>query len=174
VHHLIDAALEMTPYGLRSADITWSNRAMPTPLINLILNARRALADRPLPCRIVIGTSLSPDGHHLHITVADAIASRILDPFFTTKDVGQGTGLGLSVCKSMAEAHGGKLTLSPTPGGGATFTLILPLQTTGLPNPEPGAPQTAKRRGRILVVVDQIAWPPLGIDCQIAATGGRA
>jgi two-component system NtrC family sensor kinase len=59
--------------------------------------------------------------------VAEEHRRKIFDPFFTTKAVGQGTGLGLSVCRSIIESFGGTLELSPfVPGSGATFVIALP------------------------------------------------
>jgi signal transduction histidine kinase len=51
---------------------------------------------------------------------------RIFEPFYTTKEVGHGTGLGLSICKKIMEEHHGLIRFSPTPGGGATFSIFIP------------------------------------------------
>ena len=51
---------------------------------------------------------------------------RIFDPFFTTKPVGEGTGLGLSLARSIVQAHGGQLKVVSPPGSGAVFRLTLP------------------------------------------------
>ncbi|MCK4720826.1 HAMP domain-containing histidine kinase, partial [bacterium] len=51
---------------------------------------------------------------------------RIFDPFFTTKAPGEGTGLGLSVCYSIAKNHGGDITGSNHPDGGVEFILTIP------------------------------------------------
>jgi signal transduction histidine kinase len=56
--------------------------------------------------------------------VPDELRDRVFTPFYSTRP--SGTGLGLAVVKSSAEAHGGEVTLESTPGGGATFTLRLP------------------------------------------------
>jgi len=70
------------------------------------------------------------------ITIADtghgipeSVRHRVLEPFFTTKPVGQGTGLGLSITDSIVRAHGGNLTLAERPGGGTIATLRFPLIT---------------------------------------------
>lgn len=62
------------------------------------------------------------------------VAQRIFEPFFTTKGI-RGTGLGLAVTKRIIEQHGGTITLGPTPGRGATFSLTLPIQPGHLIDP---------------------------------------
>ena len=54
-------------------------------------------------------------------------ADRIFDPFFTTKDVGKGTGLGLSICYGIVRQHGGEISCTNHPDGGAQFIVRLPL-----------------------------------------------
>ena len=54
--------------------------------------------------------------------------SRIFDPFYTTKQVGRGTGLGLSVTYGIVEKHGGHIEVKSTEGERATFTVMLPIQ----------------------------------------------
>ena len=83
--------------------------------VHIALHARRS-ADGNVELRV------SDDGPG----VPDAIAERIFEPFFSTKEAGEGTGLGLAISRSIAEAHGGKLTLERTASPGATFVLTLP------------------------------------------------
>lgn len=52
---------------------------------------------------------------------------RVFDPFYTTKAVGQGTGLGLSAAYGIIQEHGGEISCSNRPEGGAVFTVRLPL-----------------------------------------------
>jgi C4-dicarboxylate-specific signal transduction histidine kinase len=100
--------------------------------INLLTNARDALEEVPAERKkIRIVSSLDRD--RIRIVFSDTgpgiptdIAKRVFDPFFTTKEVGTGTGLGLSITYSIVKEHGGEISLSRTPGGGATFTVEMP------------------------------------------------
>ncbi len=101
-------------------------------LLNLLqnaLDAERALDDGV--SEIVVTTTVMDDG--LAIRVADhgtglseEARKRLFEPFFTTKP--QGLGLGLALCRSILEEHGGRLTATDNPGGGTVMTLWLPAQ----------------------------------------------
>jgi two-component system sensor kinase FixL len=100
-------------------------------LINLLVNAMDAMRDLPVDSR-VITVETGADGKELHLAVRDAgpgvpdeLLPEIFRPFFTTKT--HGLGMGLAISRSLVEAHGGKLTLRNPPGGGACFTITLPL-----------------------------------------------
>lgn len=93
---------------------------------NLLGNAVHAARSRVR----VVATS---DAQGLRIAVGDdgpgvpdAERDQIFDPFYTTKPVGQGTGLGLSVAAAVADDHGGQLTVEDDELGGARFVLVLP------------------------------------------------
>ena len=73
------------------------------------------------------------DRAYISITVADngcgmdaALLSNAFNPFFTTKEKGRGTGLGLSLARSLVELHGGAVTVASEPGSGSTFQVTLP------------------------------------------------
>src|SRR5262249_25331238 len=100
-------------------------------LLNLIMNAAEAmssLTDRP---RVLsVGTQMSDAG--ILISVADCgvgieadNVNRIFEAFFTTKP--QGMGMGLSICRSIVEAHGGRLWAAPASPHGAIFNVQLPI-----------------------------------------------
>lgn len=99
--------------------------------LNIISNARDAMPDGGT---FTVGAGIIDK--ELHITFADTgtgipsdIMGRIFDPFFTTKPVGQGTGLGLSVCIGIVEKHEGRILVSSPPGQGSTFTVVLPVKS---------------------------------------------
>ncbi|MDR6445178.1 two-component system NtrC family sensor kinase [Paraburkholderia terricola] len=110
-------------------------------LMNLLVNATQAISERGT---IMIRTRRDGDG--VSIAIADTgigmsaeVQAKIFDPFYTTKPVGQGTGLGLSVSYGIVEKHGGRIAVESKPGEGACFTVWLPLtqnrETTGQPRP---------------------------------------
>ncbi|MDT3721385.1 response regulator [Pseudomonas oryzihabitans] len=119
-------------------------------LLNLCINARDAM---PVGGRILIAASerlieaqgadgfdLVP-GHYLHLSVADTgsgmtpeVAAKACEPFFTTKPLGQGTGLGLSMIYGFARQSGGQLRLRSKVGEGTTVCLYLPLRPAECPS----------------------------------------
>lgn len=103
-------------------------------LFALVQNARQALA----PQGGLIRLSSALEGDAIRLTVEDdgcgvapAIRARVFDPFFTTRDVGQGTGLGLAVARDIVTAHGGSIALGARAGGGTCVTVELPLSGLG-------------------------------------------
>jgi signal transduction histidine kinase len=101
-------------------------------LLNLVLNGMEAMVDTHVTARCVtVRTALRPD-ENAEVAVSDrghGIAHdqlpRLFDSFFTTKQ--RGMGLGLSIAKSIVEAHGGRIWAEPDRGNGATFRFTLPL-----------------------------------------------
>jgi C4-dicarboxylate-specific signal transduction histidine kinase len=105
-------------------------------MLNLVLNACEAMsATTPAERTLTVSTAL--DGSGLLLTsIADQgsgipsdAADRLFKPFFTTKS--QGLGLGLSICRSIIDAHGGRLWADNNADHVATFTFALPAQNGG-------------------------------------------
>jgi PAS domain S-box-containing protein len=138
-------------------------------VVNLLVNAQHALAVRSGDRVIHVSTYLCRAGARNMPCVAlrvrdngpgvpDAARARLFEPFFTTKPDGLGTGLGLSVSRSLAQEHGGELVLEPEDGGeGASFLLTLPLAQAheGAPAAHASAPASAGRELAVLVVDDE-------------------
>ena len=99
-------------------------------LVNLLLNAAQSMQGHGT---ISLLLELQPEKMSLLVTdsgpgVEEALAEIIFEPFFSTKASGEGTGLGLSLCRRLLEDHKGQLSLESSTGPGASFRLVLPLE----------------------------------------------
>jgi signal transduction histidine kinase len=101
-------------------------------LLNLVLNAGTAIASSGRGSRVRIRVA-EADAHRVRIEVEDdgpgvapEIRERLFEPFATTKEVGEGTGLGLAVCRGLIESAGGEIGFDGSYAGGARFYVILP------------------------------------------------
>jgi len=99
-------------------------------LLNLTRNGVEAMAEVP-PERRILRVAASCDAVQVSVSVIDNghgippdVAERLFSPFFSTK--AEGMGMGLSICRTAIEFHGGTLTHAPNPGGGTVFTFSLP------------------------------------------------
>lgn len=111
-------------------------------VLNLVTNAVHAVGDNPpdQPRRIRITTSLAEGFLTLRVEdtgpgIPDHLLPHIFTPFFTTKEPGQGTGLGLSLSYRILEGHGGSLSVARRAGGGMAFTMQLPASDEDAPVP---------------------------------------
>jgi CheY-like chemotaxis protein len=91
--------------------------------------------------------------------IPEECLTRIFDPFYTTKDVGKGSGLGLATAFGIVAQHGGRITVSSRVGTGTTFEVILPVTTPRTAPPLASHDETAPRGGTetILLVEDEAA-----------------
>ena len=163
--------------------------------LNLLVNAVQAIPEGA-PERHEIRVNARVAGERVRVAVSDTgsgiardVLPRIFDPFFSTKEPGIGTGLGLSVCKSIVVALGGDISVSSGPDEGTTFVVTLPLVTSATVSTSaahangnlPTAPTAppAPRRVRILIVDDEPLLAKalareLSEDHEVTvATGGR-
>ena len=145
---LIQRTLHLQAYPLRKSNITVDFLQEPTlpavmadpnqlmqVFLNLILNADQAIRESRDKGTIRIRLGRNPDSVWVMFQddgpgISPEVLPHIFDPFFTTKRPGRGTGLGLSICKTLIREHAGNIEASTAPGGGAVFTITLPVTST--------------------------------------------
>lgn len=145
VAELVQRTLHLHAYSLRKSNITVDFLREPSVppvqadahqlmqvFLNLILNSEQAIRevrDRgTLRIRLekrekAVSVIFQDDGPG----ISPEILPHIFDPFYTTKRPGRGTGLGLSICKAILREHSGNVEAASGPGGGAVFTVTLPV-----------------------------------------------
>ena len=145
LNELVQRTVQMQAYPLRKSNITVD--FLPEPAIpaivadpnqlmqvflNLLLNAEQAIREIREKGTIRVRIGRNPDSVWIVFQddgpgIAPENLPHIFDPFFTTKRPGRGTGLGLSICKTVLREHGGNIEVASAPGGGAVFTITLPV-----------------------------------------------
>lgn len=127
--------------------------------INLLVNAAQAIPPGMADKHQIVVTTTADSGQHVSVSISDTgsgmspeVMRKIFDPFFTTKPVGSGTGLGLSVCRSIVESFGGEVTVQSTLGAGSTFRVRLPVSDAG--SERAGSEPMTAPRARVLVIDD--------------------
>jgi CheY-like chemotaxis protein len=148
---MIDIQLHL---GENLATIYADPTQMDQILMNLTVNARDAM---PEGGRLILETATvfldeeyaqayleAKSGHHVRLTVTDTGAGmdgetvqHIFEPFYTTKAVGEGTGLGLAMVHSIVQRHGGHIRCFSEPGEGTTFKLYFPALVSTEDNRQP-------------------------------------
>jgi Signal transduction histidine kinase regulating C4-dicarboxylate transport system len=145
VNELVESAVDLLQYQLRNGQVEvtlqldrQSPKLMIDPhqmqqvFVNVINNARQAVESQKRKGWIRVKTEF--DTKAIRVIIQDSgpgippeNLSKIFDPFFTTKGVGEGTGLGLSLCYATVRDHGGSIVVKSRPGDGATFVIELPI-----------------------------------------------
>ena len=167
---------------------------------NMVLNAREAMPEGGTMSvraeNVVLGseTGLSlPAGEYVKMTIADQaggipekILPRIFDPYFSTKQRGnqRGMGLGLTICHSVIQNHGGAITVASKEGVGTTFHIYLPASHEMIREERAAAtaPEVLPRTGRVLVMDDEEmlrymlaeALRMLGHEVELSENGEKA
>jgi two-component system cell cycle sensor histidine kinase/response regulator CckA len=147
-------------------------------LMNLTLNARDSMPHGGTLSVATASTRLEPElsggsepaGPHVLLTVRDTGAgmdpdtlSRIFEPFFSTKGVGQGTGLGLSTVHGIVRQHGGHITVDSEPSRGTEFRIYFPVVSSTAPDAvadsreAPASPAVSYRFDRTVLVAEDEA-----------------
>lgn len=141
-------------------------------ILNLMTNAYQAMEEGKGTIEVTLsGVSLPPfapetgclaPGRYVALTVKDdgcgmdgKTLGRIFDPFYTTKAVGEGTGLGLSTVHSIVRGHQGHIQAKSRPGEGSVFSVWLPEVVESVPAPRASKKNAAGGKERILVVDDE-------------------
>jgi signal transduction histidine kinase len=125
---VLDLALDLPPIVADSGQLN-------QVIINLIVNSMHAM---PKGGRLSLATSASEHGVRLTVTdtgvgMSEEVRRKAFLPFFTTKDVDQGTGLGLAVVHGIVKGHGGSVEIQSTLGEGTRFEVLLPPTGSGPP-----------------------------------------
>ena len=130
-------------------------------VLNLVLNAADACERSSRPSREV-RVSVRQEAENIVLSVDDTgpgvpsdAVKKIFQPFYTTKQSGRGTGLGLKICSDVVAAHGGHIEVVNRQDGGATFRVVLPRADAGAPVSD--VPSTGRRdtfTKRVLVIDD--------------------
>src|SRR3546814_6783557 len=146
---IVQATLDVTAYSLRTANIetrlalgadvppVWGDSDQLNQVVtNIIINAQQAMMDAGTPRVLTIRDAYDAATGEVILTIADTgpgipeeNQSRIFEPSLPTKDIGEGTGVGLAVSHRIVEAHDGRIRVDSTPGKGSVFTVILPVST---------------------------------------------
>ncbi len=174
VHSVLDLSVSMVAHELKHRarvvrDYQWvpaveaDEARLGQVFINLLINAVQSIpeghADRHT-IRLVTRTNAAGqvfvEVHDSGSGIAAEHRDHIFDPFYTTRPVGRGAGLGLSICHGIVTALGGQITFESDPGRGSTFTVALPGVVIEVePKIVPAqAKDQSRREGRILVVDD--------------------
>lgn len=144
IHPVLDDTLQLLEPQLRSSQIEIVRNYDPSitqvfgnsgklqqVFTNLLMNARDSIAGGG---RITLSTYANGDDDNVVVEISDTgvgidpeNVAKIYDPFYTTKGVGRGTGLGLAVTYGIVQEHSGHITVNSAPGRGTTFRIVLPI-----------------------------------------------
>jgi PAS domain S-box-containing protein len=177
VRRILDSALQMAAKELRlHATVVKDYADVPVVdanesrlgqvFLNLILNAAQAMPKGRMAGNEIRIACRPASGNKVAITISDTgpgmsseVQKHLFSPFFTTKAIGAGRGLGLAICHGIVSALGGQISATSQVDRGSTFVVVLPASsappanTKSSPPVEKGAPA---RRGRVLVVDDEV------------------
>lgn len=146
----------------RTPPVSGNGARLGQVVLNLLVNAAQAIPEgRAADNEIRVATSTDASGRAvLEVSdtgsgIAPDLLGKIFVPFFTTKPVGQGTGLGLGICQGIVHGIGGEITVESVAGKGSTFRVVLPAAISSRPAPRSSIPIAQGPRARVLVVDDE-------------------
>ncbi|UXI70043.1 response regulator [Tahibacter amnicola] len=179
IHSVLESSIRMAWNEIRhraclvkdfgpDARVMTSESRLGQVFLNLIVNAAQAIDEGDANANTIrIATRLQGDDR-IVVEVADTGSGiapdalrHLFTPFFTTKPVGVGTGLGLVICERIVDGLGGKIEVESELGQGTTIRVLLPLaDATSSHAPQPIIVEPARRRGRVLMVDDEPLMGP--------------
>jgi CheY-like chemotaxis protein len=173
INQIVRSALEVTAYGARSSGISVDADFAEGQLLvlgdadhltqvvaNFLVNSQHALAAQQTERRITVRTYRTETGMACFSVedngpgISPDIRDRIFESYFTTKPAGVGTGIGLSISRSIVERHNGQLWFEEVPTGGARFVVELPLAAGQAEGAEATQATSADLR-RALIIDDE-------------------
>ena len=177
VNDLIKSTIAMQAYVMESSNIKVNTRLNPDlpvtvadagqlqqVFLNIILNAKVAMIEAHNRGSLLIKTEITDNTIKISFKdngsgITEENLEKIFNPFFTTREVGKGAGLGLSVCYGIVSQHGGKIYAESTLGKGATFIVELPIVTKAeqlkLSAPTAKEPERVSK-AKILIIDDDL------------------
>jgi len=171
INQILEETLALRDYDLRMSNIrVHLDLAADLPItaadphqlqqvfLNMVNNAVDAMLEAATDGDLWVQTRA--DNEKLYIEFSDngpgvQEASRVFDPFYTTKPVGKGTGLGLSICYGIITEHGGNIQVHNRPEGGASFTVELPFQRASQASPIEAGQAPISDRAALILLLDQ-------------------
>ncbi len=180
LNHVVRETLALRSYDQRVTNITIvdalaaglpqvfaDSHQIQQVLLNLIINAEQAMLTANGRGTMVVRSWHDVDREAVVLEInddgpgiAEELQPKIFDPFFPTKEVGKGTGLGLTVAYAIVQEHGGRIRLASNDGGGASFYVELPVSGTPMRSAKAPAPQADFESligSTVLVVEDEPA-----------------
>ena len=149
VRQVLDASVRMAAVQIRQratvvkkyadnvSPVLASDARLGQVFLNLVMNAAQSLPEGSEPERNRIELNVHDEGEFVHVEVVDTgcgiaadVLPRIFEPFFTTRAAGQGTGLGLGICRRIVTQLGGELQVSSEVGAGTCVVVRLPRTTS--------------------------------------------
>ena len=152
----IEVKVDLAKKLLIAADTAGLNQV----IMNLSTNARDAM-----PNGGVLSIKAKKVSEHAELTITDTghgmdeeTIKKCFDPFFTSKEVDRGTGLGLSTSYGIIKKHGGSINVDSEPGRGTTFTVLLPLASSEKKRGRKIFPKTIRGNGQRILIVDDESY----------------
>lgn len=170
LNQVVRSALEVTAYGARSGGIGIDTDFAEGPVLamadadhitqvvaNFLVNSQHALAAIPAGRRIKVRTFRTASGASGFSVedngpgILEEIRPRIFESYFTTKPVGVGTGIGLSISRSIVERHNGRIRFEPVEPQGARFVVELPAVDQSIAIVAAGRPTASGLRNALII-----------------------